>query len=213
MGLPDVLDRLRLGPSLVGEAAWNSQLDLLPARPMLEVYDGVLFDALDAATLSTSAKRRAASQLVVFSGLWGVLRPADRIPPYRVGVGARLMGLGSLGPMWREVVAPLLTTVAGPRGLVVDCRSSSYQAMGYPTGLGDRTVDVRVLRDDAGRRSVVSHMAKHTRGLIARHLLESGADPHTPAGLAEVLADQWDVELEEPARAGGRWTVSVVVPA
>jgi hypothetical protein len=56
-------------------------------------------------------------------------------------------------------------------------------------------------------------MAKHTRGLVARHLLESGADPRTPHDLAEALADRWDVELTEPSRAGRPWTVQVVVPA
>jgi len=95
----------------------------------------------------------------------------------------------------------------------VDCRSSSYVAMGMPAGLAERTVAVRVLRDDAGRRAVVSHMAKYTRGLVVRHLLESGADPRTPHDLAEALADHWDVELAEPPRAGRPWTVQVVVPA
>ena len=62
-----------------------------------------------------------------------------------------------------------------------------------------------------GRRSVVSHMAKHTRGEVARHLLESGADPRTVEGLAEALADRWDVELHRPAKPGRPWTVDVVV--
>jgi uncharacterized protein len=209
--LPDALDRLRLGPSLADQAAWNEQLEVLPARPLLEVYDGVLYDALDFATLSTAAKRRAASRLVIVSGLWGALRPPDRIPPYRLNVSARLDGIGPLEPMWREVMGPVLAAAAGPRGVVVDCRSSSYLAMGRPSDLADRTVDVRVLRDDAGRRSVVSHMAKHTRGLVARHLLESGADPHTPEALAEALAERWTVELDGPTRAGRAWTVSVVL--
>jgi hypothetical protein len=81
-----------------------------------------------------------------------------------------------------------------------------------PSGLGDRTVAVRVLRETAGGRSVVSHMAKHTRGEVARHLLESGADPRTPHGLAQALADRWDVELVRPVRDGRPWTLDVVVP-
>lgn len=209
----DAPERLLVGPSLAAEVARNTRLPELPARPALEVYSGVLYDALDAKTFSPAAKRRANTRLVIASGLWGLVRPTDRIPPYRMNVCARLDGLAALEPMWRDVLGPVLAAAAGPRGLLVDCRSSSYLAMGRAPGLGDRTVDVRVLRDDAGRRSVVSHMAKHTRGEVARHLLETGADPRTPDGLAEALADRWEVDLHRPARPGKPWTVDVVVPA
>lgn len=208
---PDALARLGVGASIAPEVERNVRLTDVPARPSLEVYGGVLYAALGADTLSDAAKRRAASRLVIVSALWGALRPADRIPAYRLNICAHLVGIGPLEPAWREVLGPVLTEAAGPRGLVVDCRSSSYQAAGMPIGIGDRTVAVRVLRETARGRSVVSHMAKHTRGEVARHLLESGADPRKPQGLAEALADRWDVELVRPARAGRPWTVDVVV--
>jgi uncharacterized protein len=209
---PDALARLGVGASIAPEVERNARLGGIPARPALEVYSGVLYDALGAATLSAAAKRRAASRVIVVSALWGAIRPIDRIPAYRLNICAHLAGLGPLEPAWREVLGPVLAEAAGRRGLVVDCRSSSYQAAGMPAGLGDRTVAVRVLRETAGGRSVVSHMAKHTRGEVARHLLESGADPRRPDGLAEALADRWDVELVSPPRPGHPWTLDVVVP-
>lgn len=210
---PDALARLGVGASIAPEVERNARLGGIPARPALEVYSGVLYEALGAATMSAAAKRRAASRVIVVSALWGAVRPTDRIPAYRLNICAHLVGLGSLEPAWREVLGPVLAEAAGRRGLVVDCRSSSYQAAGMPAGLGDRTVAVRVLRETAaGGRSVVSHMAKHTRGEVARHLLESGADPRRPDGLAEALADRWDVELVRPQRAGRAWTLDVVVP-
>ncbi len=211
--LPDAVARLLAGPSLAEEVARNVRVRELPARPALEVYAGVLYDALDAATLTPPAKRRAAARLLVVSGLWGAVRPTDRIPPYRLNVCARLVDLPALEPLWREVLPAALADAAGPRGVVVDCRSSSYVAMGMPAGITDRTVAVRVLREADGRRSVVSHMAKHTRGLVARHLLETGADPRTPEALGAALADRWPVELTPPLRASRPWTLDVVVAA
>lgn len=208
--LPDAPARLMAGARVADEVARNTMLTSLPARPALEVYTGVLYEALGASTLSTAARRRAASRLVVVSGLWGAVRPVDRIPPYRMHVCAHLVGLGGLEPMWREVLPEVLAGAAGRRGMVVDLRSSSYQAMGMPAGITDRTVAVRVVREVDGRRSVVSHLAKHTRGLVARHLLESGADPRTPEGLADALAGRWVTELAEPARPGRPWALDVV---
>ena len=208
-GAPDATRRLFVGPSLATEVARNAQVRELPARPALEVYRGVLFEALDPGTLSPAARRRAASRLVVLSGLWGVLRPRDRVPPYRLNVCSRLVGLPALEPLWREVVPGVLASAARGR-LVVDCRSSSYRAMGAVPGGADRTVVVRVVREVAGRRSVASHLAKRTRGEVVRHLLESGADPRAPVALGEVLADRWPTTVLPPAGRGLPWTAEVV---
>lgn len=207
----DALARLMVGPSVADEVERNTHLRALPARPALEVYDGPLYDALDAATLSPAAKRLAAKRLVVVSPLWGALRPSDRIPAYRLNVCAHLVGLPALEPLWRQVLGPVLAEAAGRSGVVVDCRSSSYRAVGMPQGLGVWTVTVRVLRDLAGRRSVAPHQAKRGRGEITRHLLESGVDPQTPQVLAEALAERWEVELVDPPRDGKPWTANVVV--
>ena len=80
-------------------------------------------------------------------------------------------------------------SVRGAGQLVVDCRSAAYAAAWRPTReVAARTVAVRVLRDVAGSRVVVSHLAKHARGLVVRHLMSrSGPDPRTPERLAAVL--------------------------
>jgi len=96
---PDAPARFFVGPAVADEVARNARLRELPARPALEVYRGVLFDALDAATLSPAPRRRAAAGVVVVSGLWGALRPDDRIPPYRLHVCSRLVGLPALEPL------------------------------------------------------------------------------------------------------------------
>lgn len=209
---PDALARLFVGPSVADDVARNRHVRDLPARPALEVYTGVLYDALDAATLTSAARRRAAARVVIVSGLWGAVRPTDRIPPYRLNVCSRLLGTPGLESLWREHLPATLASAAGPRSLVVDCRSSSYLAMGQPAGLADRTALVRVVRETAGGRGVVSHAAKHTRGEVVRHLLESGATPRTPEALAEALAARWRADVVPPERAGRPWTVEVVVP-
>ncbi len=112
-----------------------------------------------------------------------------------------LPGVGPLARWWQEPLEQVLPGAAG-RGLVVDMRSATYAAAWRPTGeLAERTVAVHVVRDEGGHRSVVSHMAKHTRGLVARRLVEEGADPRTPEALATQLSDGLEVELDA-ARPG-----------
>ncbi len=210
---PDAFTRLLVGPSFAEEVARNARLREVTARPVLEVYSGTLHDGLDAASLSPSARRRAARWVVVASALWGLLRPADRIPSYRLNVRARLVGVDRLEPAWRTVLPDVLAEAAGPRGVILDLRSSSYQALGMPTGLGDGTVMLRVAGDEAGGGRIGTVFVKRVRGQAARHLLESGANPRDPGALAEVLGERWPVGLEPPARPGRPWSLTVFMSA
>lgn len=210
---PDAPSVLDVPPTLGAEIARNVLWRSAPAQRVSSLYSGVLYDALDLASLPVGARRRAATRLLVVSAAWGALRTSDRVPAYRVSMDVALPGVGPLAAHWRRHLGPVLDELAAGR-LVVDCRSSTYAAAWRPgAAQAPRTVAVRVLQEQAGRRTVVSHMAKHTRGLVARHLLErDGSDPRTPDALARALAERWVVELGPPARSGAS-VLDVVVPA
>jgi uncharacterized protein len=206
---PDALDVLQVPKSLGAEVEANTRWDRAPAVPAADLYRGVLYDALDHSSLAPGAKRRARTRLLVVSAVHGALRLDDRVAPYRVSACARLpIGAGAstqeLAVFWRAHLARELPALVD--GVVVDCRSDTYRSMWRPTGDdAERRVSVRVLRDDAGRRSVVSHMAKHTRGLVARHLVSrAGRDPVSPHGLGSAVGEAFEVELSAPARDGSR---------
>ena len=207
---------LGLSEGLRGEVAQNAELRTAATRPAGEIYTGVLYDNLDLASLSPSAKRRAARALLVFSALWGAVGIKDRIPPYRCSGGVKLPGLGALAAHWRGPLAEVLPEAAGD-GPVLDLRSSAYAAMWKPKGsLAERTATVRVLHstlvDGRERRTVVSHFNKATKGQLLRDLLESGAAPKTPAALADALRELGHtVEGEAPAKAGRPWQLDVIV--
>jgi cytoplasmic iron level regulating protein YaaA (DUF328/UPF0246 family) len=201
---------LGLSEGLRGEVAKNSGLRTAGARPAGQIYTGVLYDALDLASLDAAAKRRAASWLLVFSGLWGAVRVTDRIPSYRCSMGVRLPGLGALGTHWRAPMAAVLPEAAGD-GLVLDLRSAAYAAAWKPKGeVAGRTATVRVLH--APTRKVVSHFNKATKGRIVRSLLTAGAAPAHPAELVEALRDLgYVVEAQAPGKAGVAWSLDVLV--
>ncbi|MFF4183882.1 peroxide stress protein YaaA [Streptomyces sp. NPDC001691] len=207
---------LGLSEGLRGEVAKNVELRTAGTRPAGEIYTGVLYDALDLASLDAAAKRRAAKSLLVFSGLWGAVHTGDRIPSYRCSMGVKLPGLGALGPYWRGVMDPVMTEAAG-KGLVLDLRSAAYAAAWKPKGaVAGRTATVRVLHsqivDGVEKRSVVSHFNKATKGRIVRDLLTAGAAPCDPAELVEALRGLgYVVEAEAPAKAGRAWALDVVV--
>lgn len=187
----DAPEALGLPAGQVDEAlARNKALKEAPALPVARLYTGVLYDNLDLPSLDPEA---AAERVVVFSGLWGALRLTDRVPPYRLSMSVSLPPLGRLGTFWK----PAMTKALRPSGLIVDMRSGPYAAAWKAPR---PAVAVRVFRETVTggvpKRTVVSHMAKATRGAIAHDLLEAGADPATPEELLKTVADLgYTVEL------------------
>ncbi|WP_030248893.1 peroxide stress protein YaaA [Streptomyces violens] len=207
---------LGLSEGLKGEVAKNAALRTAGARPAGEIYTGVLYDALDLATLDTKARALAERSLLVFSGLWGAVGIADRIPSYRCSMGVKLPALGALGAYWRGPMAETMPEAAG-EGLVLDLRSAAYATAWKPKGeVAGRTATVRVLQskivNGVEKRSVVSHFNKATKGRLVRDLLSAGLEPAGPAELVETLDELgYTVEAQAPAKAGKPWALDVIV--
>ena len=161
-----------------GEIERNAQLWLSPTAPALRRYTGVLYDALDVGSLRGAGAARARARLAVGSALFGLLRPDDAVPAYRLSAGSALPGRGTLAATWRPALAPALATIA-TRELVVDLRSGSYTALARVPGAV--TVTVRT-----AERTVVSHFNKAHKGRLARLLASSRAEPTDAASVAAI---------------------------
>lgn len=191
---------LGVSPNLTEEVARNTRLAFAPALPVAGLYTGVLYDALDLAGMDPADRRRAHRRILVISALFGALRLSDRVPPYRLSMAVNLPGLGPLAAHWRGPLAVEMPALIG-RGLIIDCRSSTYAAAWQPRGeLARRWVRIAV--------PGATHMAKHTRGLVAAALCESPAEPRTPQALATVLAATFEVTLQEPSSPRAPWMLN-----
>ncbi|MEY9948975.1 peroxide stress protein YaaA [Kitasatospora sp. GAS1066B] len=202
---------LGLSKGLRGEIARNATLRTAGTLPAGELYTGVLYDALGLGKLDAAAYARAERSLLVFSGLWGAVRIGDRIPAYRCSGGVKLPPLGALGAYWRREMAQVLPGEADR--LVLDLRSSAYAASWKPAGeVVARTATVRVLQEKDGKRTVVSHFNKATKGRLVRDLLNSGAEPGTPGELLDALRGLgYQVEVAAQGTARKPWQLDVVV--
>ncbi|GAA5083283.1 peroxide stress protein YaaA [Nocardia iowensis] len=173
---------LGLGKGADSEIARNATLRTSPTRPALERYTGVLYDALDARSFTKVQRAKAYARLGIGSALFGAVRAGDPIPAYRLSGGSKLPGLPTLSAVWRDSLADaLLAEAAGD--LVVDLRSGTYQQLGRVPGAVTATV---LTEHPDGTRTVVSHFNKHHKGLLARALVLTRAEPTDVRGLARV---------------------------
>jgi cytoplasmic iron level regulating protein YaaA (DUF328/UPF0246 family) len=201
---------LGVGVTQLDQVRRNADLPAAPTARADRIYTGVLYDALDLGSLDAAARRRATRWVVIMSALFGIVRPNDPIASYRLSGDTNLPGLGTVATYWRPHLDPVLTAAAGT-GLVVDLRSSTYAGFWRPpASIAAQVATVRVLHEVDGRRKVVSHFNKATKGRIVRALLTDGSTPRTPAELADHLGTLgWTVEPQAPTRAGQQLDVVV----
>ena len=178
-------------PAGVVDAALADDARVLDARttPALRRYAGVVYDGLALDALSPAEQRVALRSVHVFSGLFGVLRGDEPVPPYRVPGKAVLPGLGVAATFWR----PVLTGMLGERlrrGLVVDLRSGDYAAMWRPDRrTADRVVSVRVLSPaPRGGHAVISFTSKLAKGRLTAALVGRVAAGEPVESVADVAA-------------------------
>jgi hypothetical protein len=194
-GQPVDLDVLAFAAELGGHReaaldAFDPTLRKAPAAPAAEVYTGVLFKRLELAEVPAKGRR----QVLIFSALWGAVRPDDRIPYYKLPPKTKLKGIGAPAGYWRPALSEALPDEDGE--LIVDMRSGAYTSFWKPKQA--TLLPVRAFTERDGERKAVSHMAKASRGDVARALLGAKKAPSDPEGAAAIVATAGlTVELNE----------------
>ncbi|WP_150308450.1 YaaA family protein [Planctomonas psychrotolerans] len=187
---------LRLGPSLAAEVDRNRAVTRSATLPAIDRYTGVLFDALDASSLSEAARGFAHRHLAIHSALLGPVRALDPIPAYRLSYDSRLPDL----PLRAQWAAPVRDQLAATSGVILDLRSAGYAGLGpAPVRSGSSYLRV-VTRAEDGVVRALNHFNKAAKGRFARAILETAVDlPDTAAVLDWARDAGFDLR---PGRAG-----------
>src|SRR4051812_23182571 len=154
-------------------AAWSPRFTDANSRPAALAFDGDVYDGLKAPTLSDTDLAWAQDHLCILSGLYGVLRPLDRMQPYRLEMGTRLAGEhgATLYKFWGAQIAEHLNKRlrrdATP--VVVNLASQEYFKAVDQKVLKARVVECVFEEWKNGQYKIISFMAKRARGLMARY--------------------------------------------
>lgn len=197
--LADAAQIFKLGPKNAHEISQNLEIYDAPALAAWQLYDGVLYEAAKFAQIFSSGapaqggqyqggQRQLEELTLVFSALFGPVRLTDLITPHRLSGSVKLPGQGSVASIWSKALKELLAQQLSGH-VVVDLRSAEYGAMYRPTRGSDcllLNIGVAKVNPATGKRSVVSHWAKHTRGLLAGALLRAVAGGQLAANEGDV---------------------------
>jgi cytoplasmic iron level regulating protein YaaA (DUF328/UPF0246 family) len=185
-------------------AAWSPTGTAKNAKPAVLAFNGDVYGGLDAKSFTPAQLGWAQDHVCILSGLYGVLRPLDRLQPYRLEMGTRLANPrgADLYAFWGPRIAGHLNTrlAADRTPVVVNLASQEYF----------RSVDLKVLKarvvecvfeDWKGDRyKVISFFAKRARGLMARWaVLHKAATPRALEKF-DLEGYRFDAAVSQPDR-------------
>ncbi|MDR0809573.1 MAG: peroxide stress protein YaaA [Gemmobacter sp.] len=155
--------------------------------PAALLFAGDTYAGLEAGRMEADAWRWAGLHLRILSGLYGLLRPTDRIEPYRLEMGSRLANPrgADLYAFWGSRIARALNEAAETAGIemLLNCASVEYFRAVDPATLALHVVTPVFLEERNGEARVISFRAKKARGAMARFVMENRlVDPADLAG-------------------------------
>ena len=181
-------------------AQWSAKFDdNSGARASILAFKGDVYLGLDAQTMSKRDFTWAQKRVRVLSGLHGLLRPLDRIHPYRLEMGTALTNTRGkdLYQFWGSKVTHALNeALAEQRSKVlINLASNEYYKVVQPQNIDGRivTINFKEWRREAYR--FVSFSAKKARGLMARYMIDQRAEKANDLKSFDVAGYRYNEEL------------------
>ncbi len=156
--------------------AWQVPFPPDNAKPALYLFKGDVYQGLDAQSLKPSGAQYAQRHLNILSGLYGLLRPMDRILPYRLEMGTKLENPAGkdLYAYWRDKITPLVNQRLVEFGAseLVNLASNEYWKAVDAKQVNGRII-TPVFKDwKNGQYKIISFYAKKARGMMARWAID-----------------------------------------
>ena len=206
---PQIATLMNLSDALAGlnvarYAAWRPRFTAKNAKQAVLAFNGDVYAGLDAKTLADDELAWLQDHVCILSGLYGVLRPLDRMQPYRLEMGTRLENAQghTLYKFWGSQISNYLNKrlPLDVSAVVVNLASQEYFKAVDTKALKARVVDCVFEEYKNGQYKIISFMAKRARGLMARYAAQHQAV--TPRQLEGFDAEGYafDAAVSRPQR-------------
>lgn len=154
----------------------NTEVMSSPLMSALDRYrPGVLYQALDFENLPTGAQRRLLEHGVIFSPLFGLLRPDDLIPEYYLSLDAELPDVGSIIEFWIPYVNKTLNDLLAGH-FVWNLLPERFEAIWEPDGRYKALVELEFYRKSKGKLVRIEAGVNEFRGKFVNRLVRGSGD-------------------------------------
>ncbi|HBD7370866.1 TPA: peroxide stress protein YaaA, partial [Legionella pneumophila] len=172
--IADLMDLSRQLAELNYERYQNFDLKNNPMNysyPALFLFQGDVYQGLNANSWKDEEIEYAQSHLGILSGLYGFLRPLDRIQPYRLEMGVNLENPAgkNLYAFWSKIVTNILNQILAEQSnpVLINLASTEYFKVVDEKKLSYPIVTINFYEQKNSELKMIGILAKKARGMMA----------------------------------------------
>ncbi|CAA6692061.1 MULTISPECIES: peroxide stress protein YaaA [unclassified Lentimonas] len=147
------------------------------SRQAILAFTGDVYQGMALTDWSTEDFEAAQQQIRILSGLYGVLRPLDRMQPYRLEMGTKFPNTRgtNLYKFWGSTITELLNKDLKASGsdLIVNLASNEYFSSVKPKELDGQLITPVFKDEKNGKYKIISFYAKKARGMMADFIVRN----------------------------------------
>ena len=141
----------------------------------IKMFDGDVYKGLDVDSFNDSELNFAQEHIRILSGLYGVLKPLDKVLPYRLEMGTKLeiQGLSNLYAFWGNELHDHLLLAMKKNEKLINLASNEYSKVLSLNKIKERVI-TPVFKDyKNGKLKVISFFAKRARGEMCNFIVKN----------------------------------------
>ena len=178
LSAPDLSSLMSISPKL-SELNWLRNQDFQKIdskeKEAIFAFNGDVYDGIDANSINKSNYEKLQNSLRILSGLYGILKPFDKIKAYRLEMGTKISINGSknLYDFWKENVTKSLVNELNENDIIINLASNEYFSVIDQSLISNTIVNPQFKDFKNGKLKIISFYAKKARGLMTRFLIDN----------------------------------------
>ncbi|MDO3427080.1 peroxide stress protein YaaA [Chryseobacterium sp. APV1] len=156
---------------------WKAKPSAKESAPALFAFTGEVYRGLDAKTLDKDAVDYLQKNQRILSGLYGLLKPSDKVMLYRLEMGRpfEFDEYKNLYEFWREKITEQLNSEMKKNEILLNLASNEYFKAVDCKKLNHQIIDFDFYELKEGKLKTIVVYTKHARGLVARFCAQTNA--------------------------------------
>lgn len=156
-------------------ANWKSKPTKAKSLQAALAFKGEVYRGLDAESLDENAQEYLNQNLFILSGLYGILKPSDRVMLYRLEMGSKLNVKGSknLYGFWKATLTDFVNSKMKKNEPLLNLASNEYAKVLDPKNLKSQRIDVEFYDYKNGELKQIMVFFKQARGAMAKYCAEN----------------------------------------
>ncbi|UWX61555.1 peroxide stress protein YaaA [Chryseobacterium oranimense] len=156
---------------------WKAKPTAKESAPALFAFTGEVYRGLDAKTLDKDAIDYLQKNYRMLSGLYGLLKPSDKVMLYRLEMGRHFEfdQYKNLYEFWRDKITDQLNSEMKKGEILLHLASNEYGKVIDRKKLNHKVIDFDFYELKDGKLKTIVVYTKHARGLVVRFCAETNA--------------------------------------